>query len=177
MKTSEANIYVTVRKSEKFTHRKKIRQINYLLSNFFSKTLFSLKIAKKYIDGHPSKYWLSSMLLQRLQSSWVRIPGKAKEKKIHIFIFSFFFTCIMSVGAHFETFWAIKMGYQTLPLISGALCRVTKTIFFLKKGLYLFQFWSYTKILEYGKVWELYISFKLIKIFWKFSKISRSFKK
>ena len=43
--------------------------------------------------------------------------------------------------------------------------RVTKTIFCRKKCLYLFQFWSYTKILDYGKVWELYILFKLIKIY------------
>ena len=31
--------------------------------------------------------------------------------------------------------------------------------------VYLLQFWSYTKILEYGKVWEPYISFNQIKIF------------
>ena len=55
--------------------------------------------------------------------------------------------------------------------------RVIKTIFCVKKCLYLLQFWSYTKILEYGKVWELYILFKPIKIFWKFLKISHSFKK
>ena len=36
-----------------------------------------------------------------------------------------------------------------------------------KKCLYLFQFCSYTKILEYGKVWELYILFKLINFFLK----------
>ena len=43
--------------------------------------------------------------------------------------------------------------------------RVTKTIFWQMKCLYLLQFWSYTKILEYGKVWELYILFKQIKNF------------
>ena len=37
--------------------------------------------------------------------------------------------------------------------------------FFRKKCLYLFQFWSYTKILEYGKVWQLYILFKQINFF------------
>ena len=45
--------------------------------------------------------------------------------------------------------------------------RVAKTIFSRKKCLYLFQLWSYTKILEYGKVWELYIPFKQIKFFQK----------
>ena len=63
------------------------------------------------------------------------------------------------------------------PLFSFQVYRVTKTIFMRKKVLYLFQFWSYTKILEYGKVWELYISLKLIKIFWKFLKISHGFEK
>ena len=43
--------------------------------------------------------------------------------------------------------------------------RVTKTIFWQKKCLYLLQFWNYTKILQYGKVWELYILFKQIKNF------------
>ena len=55
--------------------------------------------------------------------------------------------------------------------------RVIKTIFCVNKCLYLLQFWSYTKILEYGKVWQLYILFKLIKMFWKFLNFSRSFKK
>ena len=62
-------------------------------------------------------------------------------------------------------------------LLMGIFYRVTKTIFWRKKCLYLLQFWSYTKILEYGKVWQLYILFKVIKIFWKFLKISYSFKK
>ena len=46
-----------------------------------------------------------------------------------------------------------------------------------KKCLYLFQFWSNTKIHEYEKVWELYNLFNLIKMFWNFLKISHAFKK
>ena len=67
--------------------------------------------------------------------------------------------------------------HACLVCLPFSIYRVTKTIFCQKKCLHLLQFQSYTKILEYGKVWELYILFKLIKIFWKFLKISCSFKK
>ena len=61
----------------------------------------------------------------------------------------------------------LKLIFKNSILRCGVKCtyRVTKTIFFWKKCLYLLQFWSYTKILEYGKVWQLYILFKQIKIF------------
>ena len=69
-----------------------------------------------------------------------------------------------------------RSNWEKSDVWSNALCfcslcpstttyRVTKTIFFRKKCLYLLQFWSYTKILEYGKVWELYISSEQIKFF------------
>ena len=75
-----------------------------------------------------------------------------------------------------ERRWAFWMIYRWPPKLKMNY-RVTKTIFMRNKCLYLFQFWSYTKILEYGKVWELYILFKPITNFWKFLKFLRSFKK
>ena len=108
-----------------------------------------------------------------------RVSNIFQRRDVSIFARKISFLCLncqCHFCKYFQLWFCSPEAFQQ-TLYHTELYRVSKTIFCVKKCLYLFQFWSYTKILEYGKVWELYILFKPIKFFWKFLKFSRSLRK